>query len=149
MASSCWKWQRKDKKKEKAMTNIHQNYRQDEAIHSRGREEKYHQYLTLFYGEATWFLPGSCAGDQQQSITIDKICVHGRPLHFVSLRPASVKLPPLRSQTQVLSECFIFLATVWHHYSEPASVKRILEKLCDMAMTFKMKEVLFSASTVM
>lgn len=37
----------------KAITNIHQNYREDEAIHSRGREEKYHQYLTLFYGEAT------------------------------------------------------------------------------------------------
>lgn len=73
-----------------AITNIHQNYRQDEAIHSRGREEKYHQYLTLFYGEATWFRPGSCAGDQQQSITIDKICVHGRPSHFVSLCSASV-----------------------------------------------------------
>lgn len=38
---------------DEAITNIHQNYRQDEAIHSRGREEKYHQYLTLFYGEAT------------------------------------------------------------------------------------------------
>lgn len=87
---------------EKAITNIHQNYRQDEAIHSRGREEKYHQYLTLFYGEATWFRPGSCAGDQQQSITIDKICVHGRPSHFVSLCSASVKLPPQRSQTKSL-----------------------------------------------
>jgi len=37
----------------KGITNIHQNYREDEAIHSRDREEKYHQYLTLFYGEAT------------------------------------------------------------------------------------------------
>lgn len=86
----------------KAITNIHQNYREDEAIHSRGREEKYHQYLTLFYGEATWFRPRSCAGDQQQSITIDKICVHGRPSHFVSLCPAYVELPPQRSQSQSL-----------------------------------------------
>lgn len=84
----------------RAITNIHQNRSRDEAIHSRGREEKYHQYLTLFYGEATWFRPGSCAGDQRQSITIDKICVQGRPSHFVSLCSACVKLPPQRSQTK-------------------------------------------------
>lgn len=86
----------------KAITNIHQKHSEDEAIHSEGGEEKYHQYLTLFYGEATWFGPRSCAGDQQQSIIIDKICVHGRPSHFVSLCPASVKLPPRRSQSQSL-----------------------------------------------
>lgn len=67
----------------RAIASIHQNHSQAEAIYSEGREEKYHQYLTLFYGEATWFRPGSCAGDQRQSITIDKICVQGRPSHFV------------------------------------------------------------------
>lgn len=38
---------------ETAITNIHQHHKQGEAIHCRGQEEKYHQYLTLFYGEAT------------------------------------------------------------------------------------------------
>lgn len=57
----CWKWQQE----EKAMTNIHRNYRKDEAIHSRGRKEKHHQYLTLFYGEATWFCPGASSNQLQ------------------------------------------------------------------------------------
>lgn len=38
---------------EKAITNIHQHHKQEKAIHCRGREKKYHQYLTLFYGEAS------------------------------------------------------------------------------------------------
>lgn len=37
----------------RAIANIHQNHSRAQAIYSGGREEKYHQYLTLFYGEAT------------------------------------------------------------------------------------------------
>lgn len=39
---------------EKAIKSIHQRPSVSGAIHSEAREEKYHQYLTLFYGEATW-----------------------------------------------------------------------------------------------
>lgn len=42
---------------EKAIKSIHQKASVSRAIHSEAREEKYHQYLTLFYGEATWFHP--------------------------------------------------------------------------------------------
>lgn len=42
---------------EKAIKSIHQKASVSGAIHSEDGEEKYHQYLTLFYGEATWFYP--------------------------------------------------------------------------------------------
>ncbi len=73
---------------EKAIKSIHQTASVSGAIHSEAREEKYHQYLTLFYGEATWFhpmTPEMTTSNQLQSSKIVCISYFGGPAVVVML----------------------------------------------------------------
>lgn len=100
----------------KAIKNIHQKYLRNGAIHFGARGKKYHQYLTLFYEEGTWFHPGTLkmtTSDQLPSTRF--VCISGFSTLFCS---GCFEVVSLLRSSSFLSPSKTSTVAALHHHSD-------------------------------